>query len=933
MKTWFEEFKDPENEYRPKARYWMPHGVVSDLGIQKDVKDLYKRGFGSIEAVAMTRGLKDGFYTRENMWGSDLWLSKMNVLLSEAKKYNMTVDISNGPIWPIVDVTANKADDETTLYEVAYGLKILKAGEMYSGEVPKPLVERSEGTKKLIAVSLYKITGEHEINFESYQALPLSDAVSVSVPNEGENWAMFSFWERPAVHKNGIFYVADHYSKKASKAIMDFWEHKIVPAFGENLSVCRSIFCDSLEFRTDLDWSRTFVQDFEARKGYSILPYLPVLGSEMESGKYIYNEEDEKLEKSPRCFSVYPPANISGYRFSDKALQHRVNFDYFEMLTHLYCENHVGYMQKRAEKMGLSVRYQVAYGRTLQTEASALYPAIPENEGLGACHLDRYRNMAGAAHIGRKKVYSFECAAEAFNSYGQTHEDILWWMKRAYAGGMNMQVLHGAHYCGYYDGEGNENGLGPGIDWPGFEGFTRRTWSNAWNRTLSAPEQKRVWDFFARCNFVLQNTAKTDVAVYSDTYLSRTPECADGKANFKDNNALNNSGYTYEFLSPALLLHENARVSNGVLDENGAAYKALVIHNEEFMSFAAAERIAEFAAAGLLIVFTDIYPDKCAYNSDKKTDEELKSLIWSIPHLFVKSAEDVPKILKENGVLPDAEPSVPALLRPVHAVTDHADFYYMYNANVFDLADEETRFPNINKGKCMRPFDGAVTFKGSGDVYEIDAFSGAVTRIAKDNGKGRQTAEISLAPDEAKLYAVMTENAAKDAGMTFAEREEVTLAGTAVPTGWLLEINEILPPENKVGTIYESVWRKKAIVSLSRLVPWCDISEDFERTCGIGTYKAKFVLPKDFKKAELCLENVCDTYTVFVNGIMLEQGDPALRTTDITNAARSGENDLEISVSSLLQNVASLDFLLEQGKKTGPQRYGIWGKAVVKIFR
>ena len=84
----------------------------------------------------------------------------------------------------------------------------------------------------------------------------------------------------------------------------------------------------------------------------------------------------------------------------------------------------------------------------MEVETSALSVAIPEGEGLNRASLDNLRMMASAVHMTDKQIYSYEAAAEFGNPYGQSYEDIAWWLKRGWAAGMNRQVLHGAAYTG-----------------------------------------------------------------------------------------------------------------------------------------------------------------------------------------------------------------------------------------------------------------------------------------------------------------------------------------------------------------------------------------------------------------------------------------------------------------------------------------------------
>ena len=121
-------------------------------------------------------------------------------------------------------------------------------------------------------------------------------------------------------------------------------------------------------------------------------------------------------------------------------------------------------------------------------------------------------------------------------------------------------------------------------------------------------------------------------------------------------------------------------------------------------------------------------------------------------------------------------------------------------------------------------------------------------------------------------------------------------------------------------------------VKLDKLVPWKDIEDSFDHVCGIGSYQTQFLVEEIPRKAVLKLDNVCDTYTVCLNGHCLSQGDPVKNETDITEALIFGTNDLEIRVSSTIQNVVNIDYLIENEKKDDYQCYGLWGDARILFY-
>lgn len=920
---WIDNFRSPENKYRPKVRYWMPHAVVSERGIVRDIADLAERGFGGVEVVTMRESIRYDFYNPENMWGSKAWIEAMKILLREAKRNSLTVDFANGPSWPIADIHATNPDDASVIRELAYGMRVLMPGEKYVGEIPKPEVDKGTPYQRLISVAMYRKTGENEIDLSSYTPFPLCDSVSVTAPDDAE-YVLFSFFDKPSVLRmnSGMFYVVDHFSKAGTDAIMDVWEKEIMPEFKEYSDIIECLFCDSLEYIVRLEWTRDFPERFERAKGYSIIPYLPCLGNIMTVGS------------DDRNNGVFPPTRISGYYLSDRDRFVRVNHDFFDVINQGYTHEHLEYMQSRADRMGLTVRYQVAYNKNLEAESSALYVGVPENEPLGRPLLDNFRNMSAAVHLDRKDVYSYECAAEPWHGYGQTHEDILWWIKRSYAGGMNSQVFHGADYCGYFDGEGNNNGVGPGIHWPGFEGFSKPRWANAWNRTLNIGTQKQILDVVTRMNFLVRNKHKLDVAVYRHEYKNNCFKGAfDGGYIYCDDNALNDAGYTYEFLSPSLMMHKNANVEDGVFDSEGAAYRAIIVNNEEYIDYFGAEKLLEYNLNGLPVLFVGRIPDKCYFESDMHTDLELLDLISKIDYIFVEDIHDVPRVLKENNILPAVMPEKACEIRPVRLDINGAAFYFIYNSHTVGYTIKGTAYPFIEKEKFMKKYSGEISLDATGKVYEIDPYSCKITRLCSVERNGRNTVMLDFERDEAKIIAVLSDEQADVLGIVGEAEEKLSLINTVVLSNWTLSIRSVNAPENTLSTFYESAWRDEESIGLTTLLPWHEIKPEWEKLCGIGVYETEFELYDIPYKVIFKPEFIRDTYEITVNGILFDCVDPVKNETDITRALKRGVNTVCVSVASTLMNIVSLDYLRENERADEPQKSGMWGECKLQIYK
>ena len=73
----------------------------------------------------------------------------------------------------------------------------------------------------------------------------------------------------------------------------------------------------------------------------------------------------------------------------------------------------------------------------------------PECESLDFSDLiDGYRQYSGPAHLAGRRIVSTECGAVQYEAYQQTLPELLWKVKRSYAGSLNQFVFHGYPYSG-----------------------------------------------------------------------------------------------------------------------------------------------------------------------------------------------------------------------------------------------------------------------------------------------------------------------------------------------------------------------------------------------------------------------------------------------------------------------------------------------------
>lgn len=753
---------------RPKIRYWLPAAAVDEADIKEEIRELYERGFGGVEIVSLiVSGATPLFKIAqsEEGWGSKRWNDIMAFISDETKKLGMSMDITNGPGWPISTPSIKSADDDAILCELTFGATTAEPGSRYIGEIPKKQITQDEGKERLVHVLAYAQSNDGFLLTDSYiDLMPYVDLEGDRIldyifpETESGIWRIFSFYQQPAIQKTNVgqYYVIDHLSEKGAKACESYWD-KIFSNY--TYDSMESFFCDSLEYKVSLDWTPNLLEEFEKRRGYSLLPYLPFVG----------------------LSNLYPPCNIPGYKTNDLRTYDMVNNDYLETLTQLYCENHLSVLEKMASKYGKTIRYQVAYNKPLEVERSGLYVSVPENEALGRPSIDCLKTMAAAVHLGRKERYSFECAAEFGNSYGQDYEDLFWWVKRSLMAGMNAQVLHGASYSGGYHGKFSENGNVPDSQWPGYEGFLKMV-SNNWNRTLSVVDARGCMDTITRLNMIFRKQAKVDCAVFRASYSN------DGEGSefclYKDEGTLSNKGYSYEFVSEYLLQMDICTVQDHILDRDGVGYKCLIIPEIEKVSVDLLNIVKNLALTGLPIVWVGAKPMCSRYytqwNTKEKEDkwQKLMDLVWNLDEItHVNHLEMVPDQLEQLEIKPEVWLNNEMDIMTATRVDEESNsrYFILYGYNRIEYSPEDQNTDELacsaifrkgtTKGSYVRPGSISqkriqVMLRGSGEIYQCNPWSGKMEwqQFVYDPEIGYMTGQVDIQEDEMIIFVMRPDN-------------------------------------------------------------------------------------------------------------------------------------------------------------------------------
>ena len=916
------EFAKPSADNRPLTRWWVPGSHMTKPEIRKEILSMVNAGFGGAEVVPVAVGGEGG---AQIDWGSAEWNDLISYMLQVAGENNFTIDFTMTPAWPLALPTITNVDDPAQGAQMELDgawIDGITKENPFSGTFPQSdeavkdaAAVNSQPVLIGVTVAKYVDKASKILDFKSAKVLKVKDGTVNFKPRDDGEYVLFAWYQHPSGNKKYGNNQIDHYSAAASKMIIDFWEQNLIPAYGNNFKHVRSLFIDSLEFETHLDWTPNLLSGFKKSRGYDLTPYLPALYDSDAIGNYMGD----------------PAPDFTFDKNTDA-----VKNDYREYMTQLYIENHVKPLQEFCQRHGVKLRYQTSYGKSLETAQTALYPDIPETETLyGSDFLDFYRLQSGAAHVAGKNIYSLESAAEwteqwnprdpvtgefktrgngDLNSgnYQQTFQDHIWHDQRAFAVGVNQVVFHGYAYNGQFGKSYVE-----GVKWPGFDGFSASTWSNSFGeRQPNWTYASTYLDFLTRNQYVLrQGTPKVDVAIYYQSYYE-TIDFIGSKVLFDDGGNLEQHGYSYDFLSPAALEK---------LSASDFPYKALVLNSQKTLTHAAAKKLVDFAKAGIPIFIIGEVPTDTAFLKESSITGTVEKLLKMPNVIPIAEPKNLYGVLQDCGIYSDASYDRANLLAN-HRTGDGVEFYYLYNY------DNASSYREIKDAPAVST---TVTLRGEGQPYRLDAWTGEFTPLAKfDRTDSGVTFNLELAANDSAIFALVKDSPSYPTVQTYFDAEYTPDGSLVVKdfysysairlNDWTLSVESW----TKGATPTDSQKTVIDVGKISALKPWKNIPQ-LRNVSGIGTYRSEFDWDYDGIGAVLNFGRVSDTFELRVNGQVVPL-DPISGSVDITRFIQRGTNTVEFSVASSLLNAVLKENTDDQ--RTADS-YGLLGSVTVRPYR
>ena len=364
-------FASPPDDCRIMMRWWWFGPAVTKPELQRELEQMKAEGVGGVEIATLyplaLDDPKTGFHNQPFL--SDEHLDMVRFAATTARKLGLRVDITLGSGWPFggPHIPGTQAAGELRVETVplppgtsSIALPYLDTGEQLIAAFLAPLRDGQPSSPDAKQVSTI-VNGRLQIP-------PALEATQEAIFFIASRTGMTV--KRPAIGAEG--FVLDHYDSHAIETHLHAVGDRLIEAFGDQPPY--AVFSDSLEDYGS-DWTADLMEQFRARRGYDLTPYLPAL--------------------------------IGDVGAPTSAIRH----DWGKTLTELANERFLIPLHNWAQQHHTLFRSQT-YGFPPVTLSSNRYEDLPEGEGKASLLMWRefsdVRWAASAGHLFGRPVISSE---------------------------------------------------------------------------------------------------------------------------------------------------------------------------------------------------------------------------------------------------------------------------------------------------------------------------------------------------------------------------------------------------------------------------------------------------------------------------------------------------------------------------------------------
>jgi hypothetical protein len=868
-------FTDPPGYARPFVRWWWNGDMLTREEIFRELDLLKFAGIGGVEInpIQFPYGGDPAGY-QSLVWLSEEWIDILKSTLEAAEERDIICDIIVGSGWPFGGEFLEK-DEQTQL--MTFETINLEGPGTYSFTRQELLEKVDPAIHSKYEKTYKEITGIRLAGYEMKEFDPgqyldnkiQDEDITIQVP-EGK-YVLYYLVKLTGFQAviNGAPGAAgpvlNHYNKTAVEKYLNRMSDGLADTLTNLGDHFRAMFCDSLEME-GANWYDDLPDEFEKRRGYSLLPYLPyVLYKIGHMGNPV--EEDYGSKLSPEV---------------ELDIQ-RIRYDFYITRLELFKERFIDTFNEWCHKNDVKSRIQ-AYGRGYHPlEASELID-IPEcetwlretvgdefsNEGWrGRAYSVINKFVASGARLSGNNLVSCEEITNTSMVFNATLETIKIAGDQSNLSGVTHSVLHGFNYSP------------PEAPFPGWVQYgTFFNERNPWWPYL------RLWtDYKARLSAVfMQSMPVADIAILhplADMWMKfgpqRDPFPVVKYPEYQHNvwEAIQQNGFGCDYVSEKIL-HE-AAYNNGTFEYGSRSYSTLILLEADSILPETAKALKKFADIGGKIIFVEKTPHRSPeFKDHQEKDGEVRSICESILNRNTDKV-GIHAAPTDNMIEWFKEIQLKYRLRPYMEIANPDKFI---NQNYYRNGDLDIFFISNSNAHEFREI--AVKFSVHGMTPWLwDAESGERKIIPSTDSNGHLN--LYFGPSESKLivFDKFSEGDTLEIAHSTSKGEKL------IKGPWTLMLKHVNGQNDKL--------------ELNKLVDFLE-DDRLKTFAGVIQYEVSVNIsePQDFSYLDLGI--VRGISELMVNGKSLGLTWYGFHNYDLKDSLQKGENDIRVIITTVLGN-------------------------------
>lgn len=922
-------FENPPESAKPRGYWVWPHGNFDYEAIKHDLREFKAKGLGGVDVFDL--GITDpgdvipagpAFMSPEQVDG-------IAFALTEAKKLGLKMGLIVSSSW---NAGASWTPPEQAAMNLVASMDTVQGPIRYQKTLPFPALPdsfyKSYGTFALhvpkeknglpryyqdIATLIIPLDESGVV--VNREQIKIVDGSAVDIELAEGEWLMLRavctnfgqmLWV-PSDNSHGLS--IDHFSKQAVtdhfKTIINRLQARVGPL---NETSLERFYLASYESNAEIIWTPTLSDEFYARNGYRIEPFIPAL---------------------------------FGVIIEDKNITERFLYDFRKTTSDVFVDNLYRNARDICHDYGLKICSEAggpgAPLHDVPTEDLLALGALDVMRGEfwvdkkdrlkpdGFEELQIVKGIASAAHIYGHTIVEME-AFTSHDNWRQSPAALKPFADRAFCEGMNRVVYHTmSHNLPEAGKPGWSFGAGTHVN-------TNTTWwdmSNAWHQ------------YITRCSAMLQQGQfVADACFYYGHDIPNFTQPKHARPGL-------GHGYDYDDINTEVLLMADVQDGRIVLP-GGMSYPVLILPEDERMDLAVIKKIRDLLFAGATII--GLKPSRIYGLADyQQQEEELREIaenLWGRGHRTnldkkigagrLAVGTSAREILLGMGIGPDAEclnaPSA-NVFDYIHRQTENADIYFVRNTTA-DPITIDVRFRIVDKQpELWDPVSGTIdqcaifiqekdgirvplNLDPNGSLFVIFKESPIPTHIVNVRFQGTQifpsqTASASRFDAKVRHHNIeFTAESPGDYEIELNNGNSFSLTNSPADTIVIGGPWDVSFPHG---------WEARQQQKFARLISWTESDDPGTRAfSGTATYRTSLSLSEEQmvdRRFLLDLGQVIELAQVYLNGHDLGISNFAPHQFDVTDVLRAGDNFLVVKVTNTW-----LNRLIEDDKRPENER-------------